>query len=88
MHLLSVSFPNSKHFLQELKHSSYKLEGTTCVKTETKYEERTKKTTYYRFRTRTYTEGVTTYKWSTSKNDKTLLNAGYKRTGKTRTVSK
>ena len=44
----------------------------------------TKEVTYYRYRTRTYSGGTTDYKWSTSKNDENLLNAGYKLTGKTR----
>lgn len=38
-----------------------------------------KEVTYYRYRTRTYTaSGTTYYKWSTSSNDKTLINKGYK----------
>ena len=46
----------------------------------------TKKVTYYRYRVREYTGGITDYKWSTSNNDKSLLNAGYKLTGKTRNI--
>lgn len=44
----------------------------------------TKDVTYYRYRLREYKNGTTTYKWSSSKNDESLLNAGYKLTGKTR----
>lgn len=59
---------------------------TGCYKLVTTDEIRTgyKQVTYYRYRTRSYVEGTTTYKWSSSKNDKKLLNAGYKLTGKTR----
>lgn len=42
------------------------------------------KVTYYRYSTKKYVEGSTTYKWSTSREDKTLLNSGYSLTGKTR----
>ena len=44
----------------------------------------TREVTYYRYRIREYIGGTTDYKWSTSKNDKKLLDAGYKLTGKTR----
>lgn len=40
--------------------------------------------TYYRYRLRSYTGGTTDYKWSSSNNDRNLLNAGYRLTGKTR----
>ena len=40
--------------------------------------------TYYRYRIREYVGGNVDYKWSTSKNDKKLLDAGYKLTGRTR----
>ena len=43
-----------------------------------------KEVTYYRYRIRQYIGGSVDYKWSTSKNDKTLINAGYFLTGKTR----
>lgn len=46
----------------------------------------TKDVTYYRYRTRDYIGGKTDYKWSTSNNDKSLLNSGYKLTGKTRNL--
>ena len=43
--------------------------------------------TYYRYRTRTQlTVAGTTYKWSTSQNDQSLLNAGYKLTGNKKEV--
>ena len=41
--------------------------------------------TYYRYATREYINGTIDYKWSTSNNDKSLLNNGYKLTGRTRT---
>ena len=44
----------------------------------------TRKVTHYRYRVREYVGGTVDYKWSTSKNDKKLLDAGYKLTGKTR----
>ena len=40
--------------------------------------------TYYRYRIREYTVGTVDYKWSKSKEDKTLLNDGYVLTGRTR----
>ena len=46
----------------------------------------TRNVTYYRYRTRSYTGGTTDYKWSTSNKDTSLLDAGYKLTGKTRTI--
>ena len=59
-----------------------------CYKDETTVERVTgvKDVTYYRYRTRSYTGGTTDYKWSTSNNDTSLLNAGYKLTGKTRNI--
>ena len=44
----------------------------------------TKNVTYYRYRLREYNGGTTDYKWSPSNNDKNLLDAGYKLTGKTK----
>ena len=44
----------------------------------------TKDVTYYRYRVREYKGGTTDYKWSSSKEDKKLLDAGYKLTGNTR----
>lgn len=41
--------------------------------------------TYYRYATREYINGTIDYKWSISNNDKSLLNNGYKLTGRTRT---
>lgn len=57
-----------------------------CYKNEnyTVKETGTKKVTYYRYRLREYIGGTTDYKWSTSNNDKNLLNAGYTLTGRTR----
>ena len=42
--------------------------------------------TYYRYRIREYINGTVDYKWSSSKNDKKLIDAGYKLTGRTRYV--
>ena len=68
--------------------TDYKLtsDGTKCYKdyTETVTKTGTKEVTYYRYRVREYIGGTTDYKWSKSKNDQTLLKAGYKLTGKTR----
>lgn len=67
-----------------------KADGTGCYKTvtETVSVPKTKSTTYYRYRVRSYVEGTTQIKWSSSKNDKKLLSLGYKLTGKTRTYTK
>lgn len=61
-------------------------DGSQCEKEVTKTVTKTQVTevTYYRYRLREYKNGTTLYKWSNSKNDKNLLNAGYKLTGKTR----
>ena len=56
----------------------YKNEDTTIEVTDTK------EVIYYRYRVRQYVGGNTDYKWSKSNNDKDLLNAGYKLTGRTR----
>ena len=62
---------------------------TTTVKSIVGYEKyivsqtpvyKEESTVYYRYKTRTYTEGTTDIKWSIY-NDKTLLNAGYVYTG-------
>ena len=93
--------------------SGYSLEGTNCVKRETKYTyepiyetvtttvpvevkkevEKTRQVPikenvkYYRYRTREQlTVAGTYYKWSTSKNDKNLLEQGYYLTGNKREV--
>ena len=58
------------------------LIGQKVTETVTKTGE--KDVTYYRYRTREYTEGTTKYKWSNSKTDEALLKEGYKLTGKTR----
>ena len=62
--------------------------GTKCYKnvTTTITVEDTRKVTYYRYRLRDYNGGTVDYKWSPSNNDKSLLDAGYKLTGKTREV--
>lgn len=59
-----------------------------CYKdtTHTERVTETRTVTYYRYRLREYVGGTTDYKWSTSNNDKSLLNAGYKLTGKTRNI--
>lgn len=56
----------------------YKNVSTTTTVTDTR------EVTYYRYRVREYIGGTTDYKWSKSKEDKKLLDAGYKLTGKTR----
>ncbi len=65
-----------------------KLKGTKCYKeqktTQTVTESRN--VTYYRYRLREYVGGTTDYQWSTSNNDKSLISAGYKLTGKTRKI--
>lgn len=65
-------------------------DNTKCYKevkvTRTVTEDRN--VTYYRYRIREYIGGSTDYKWSTSKNDKSLLNAGYVLTGRTRNGGK
>ncbi len=45
----------------------------------------TRQVTYYRYRIRQYIGGTVDYKWSSSKNDTSLINAGYTLTGNTRT---
>ena len=62
--------------------STYTRNGSKCTKKGTE----TIKTTYYRYATRSCTGGKTDYKWSDSKNDKSLINAGYKLTGKKREI--
>ena len=59
-----------------------------CYKDETTIEtvNGVRDVTYYRYRTRNYTGGNTDYKWSTSNNDTSLINAGYRLTGKTRNI--
>ena len=44
----------------------------------------TRNVTYYRYRIRQYIGSTVDYKWSKSKEDKDLLNAGYRLTGRTR----
>lgn len=45
------------------------------------YRTKTVSTVQYRYRTRSIVPGTTVYKWSTSSNDKNLINQGYKYTG-------
>ena len=61
-------------------------DGTKCSKVEETTVEETgvREVTYYRYRVRQFVGGTTDYKWSKSNNDKNLINAGYKLTGKTR----
>ncbi len=66
---------------QTLKDKKCYKDVTTMVTVEG-----TRNVTYYRYRTREYSGGSIDYKWSPSNNDKTLLDAGYKLTGKTREV--
>ena len=63
-------------------------DGTKCFKEVEKIEKVTETidVTYYRYRTREYIAGSVKYKWSTSNNDKKLLDDGYRLTGKTRYV--
>ena len=63
------------------------LKDNKCVITKespesTKYT--LKQVTYYRYSNRQYVKESISYKWSTSKEDKKLTDAGYKLTGKTR----
>ena len=63
------------------------LKDNKCVITKespesTKYT--LKQVTYYRYSSRQYVKESISYKWSTSKEDKKLTDAGYKLTGKTR----
>ena len=64
------------------------MKNGKCYRTETRIETITgvKDVTYYKYRTRTYSGGTVDYKWSTSNKDTSLLNAGYKLTGKTRNI--
>ncbi len=57
----------------------------TCVKTMPVYGEvpTYSNVTVYRYRDKKYVSGGTSYKWSNC-NDNTLLNQGYKKTGKTK----
>lgn len=63
-------------------------DGSKCFKTvdETVQVIGTRNITLYRYRIREYVGGTVDYKWSSSNNDKNLINAGYKLTGKTREV--
>lgn len=63
------------------------LNGNKCVivnenSESTKYT--LKNVVYYRYATRKYVKATVSYKWSSSREDKKLIDAGYKLTGKTR----
>ena len=64
---------------QNMKNGKCYISNTTTVKV-IGYRD----VTYYRYRLRSYTGGTTDYKWSSSNNDRSLLDAGYRLTGKTR----
>ena len=68
--------------------SSQVLENGKCYQKVNKVvqETGTKDVTYYRYRTRSIIGGTIDYKWSVLKEDKELLNNGYKLTGKTRNI--
>ena len=61
-------------------------DGIKCYKKTFKTEtvSQIRDVTYYRYRIREYLNGTVDYKWSTSNNDKQLLNNGYVLTGRTR----
>lgn len=63
-----------------------RMQNGNCYKDETRIQTITgvRNVTYYRYRLREYVGGTTDYKWSQSNNDKDLISAGYKLTGKTR----
>lgn len=63
------------------------LNGDKCVIVNEKTESAKytlKDVVYYRYATRKYVKATVSYKWSSSKEDKKLVDAGYKLTGKTR----
>ena len=62
--------------------SGYKLDGNKCTKTTSQEV----KTTYYRYATRSCTGGSTDTVWSV-KDDKSLINDGYKQTGNKRAIT-
>ena len=78
----SVKTANNTCATGERKEDDKCYKDTTRIETVTG----TRNVTYYRYRTRSYVGGTIDYKWSTSKNDTSLINAGYKLTGKTRTI--
>lgn len=63
-------------------------DGTKCYKNYTVIEtvKEYREVTYYRYRIREYIDGSVDYKWSYSKEDKNLLDAGYTLTGNVREV--
>lgn len=63
------------------------LSGNKCIVTNEKTETTNyslKTSTLYRYSTRTYVNESISYKWSTSKEDSSLIKNGYSLTGKTR----
>ena len=60
--------------------------GSKCYKKVLKTQTVTqvREVTYYRYRIREYIGGTIDYKWSSSKEDRELLNSGYTLTGRTR----
>ncbi|MBR7042470.1 MAG: hypothetical protein IKI04_03105 [Bacilli bacterium] len=77
-----------KHNEDSLCDDGLRQSGGKCYKDETITERVTdvRNVTYYRYRLRDYTGGTTDYKWSKSDKDQSLLNAGYRLTGKTRNI--
>ena len=63
--------------------SGYTLSGTKCTKKITRKVE----VKYYRYATRDCVGGSSSTKWSKSSDDKSLISAGYIKTGKKRTVT-
>lgn len=61
-------------------------DNTKCYRnyTEVVTVTETRDVIYYRYRVREYVDGTVDYKWSYSKNDKSLLDAGYTLTGNVR----
>ena len=68
------------------KEYSKTSDGSKCYKKVliTQTITQVREVTYYRYRIREYIGGSIDYKWSTSKEDKELLNNGYVLTGRTR----
>ena len=64
------------------------LSGKNCITYEDKYEtiNTYKDVTYYSFQTREYISGDPKTEWSTSQNDKNLIDLGYKLTGKSKEI--
>ena len=83
----NVSSIENKDFVKSCPSGYDKTsDGTKCYKEVPSVVKvtGTRDVTYYRYRIREYVGGTVDYKWSTSKEDKSLLDAGYKLTGRTR----